>query len=130
MKSADSFDGNNLAVINIFSDLSNRAFSQDGTALVTADGLSMKTAVIWIIVLFLARLAEWKSCHRSVRAIIRDRFDNRETWATVSAVSEGVVVVAASWVKEFINTGGTGRGIGGYFGCYLSLSTLSDGENS
>ena len=63
-----------------------------GTANSTSIWLSMKTPIQRIIVLLLASGTHGKYAHSRLVAIVGNILDNREAWATVGTVDEGIMI--------------------------------------
>ncbi len=74
--------------------------------------LSVEAPVPWVPILTTALRAHLKTFHRGVRAIVRQRFDDREARAAVRAVRERIPVTAVARVEDFGQTLRTGGDIG------------------
>jgi len=74
--------------------------------------LGVEAAVVRVVVFGLALRAHRERFHRSVRAVVRQGFDDAEARATVGAVGERITVAAVFWIEDFaqaIRAGGDVR---------------------
>ena len=74
--------------------------------------MGVETPVEWVIIFRLAGWTHGEDTHGGFVAIIGDILHNGEAGATVGAVDEGVAVAAVVWIEKFVETIGTGSGIG------------------
>jgi hypothetical protein len=72
----------------------------------------MEAPVEWIFVLGLTVGAHWENAHGRLVAIIGNILDDREAWATVGAIDEGIAIAPVGWIKEFAQAIITGSGVG------------------
>ena len=110
MKSADAFDGNDVAFAKQKCGGFYRCFFIDKRAIFvsqpnlrTTDGtgvrLCMKAPVGWIFIFLGTVGTQRKIGHRGVFAIIGNGFNNGKARAAMSAVGERVVIATVSWIK-------------------------------
>src|ERR1700722_820440 len=66
--------------------------------------LGVKSAILRIVILAVALRAHRKSFHRSVRAIVRQGLDDRESRPAIGAVREGIAVPAIPGIKNVAST--------------------------
>ena len=75
-------------------------------------GLGVEPAVERVVVFALALRAHREFLHRSVRAVVGQRFDDGEARAAVRAVGEGISMAAIGGIENFPGAIGAGRDVG------------------
>ena len=124
MKSAQAFDGDDLSVFDglrrrpqrrVMPD-QNRAAGIPKLELRSARGagvrLGVKAPVERIFVFGAAILAHLENFHGRVRAVIRQRFDDRKTRSAIRAVCKWISVAAVEGIEDFPKAIAAGRNIG------------------
>ncbi len=72
----------------------------------------MIAAICWVVVFGFASFAHLELCHRGVRTIVRQRFDDRITYPAVGTCDKGVEIAAVCWVEKLLFTSFANRDIG------------------
>src|SRR4029453_7256992 len=98
------------------------------TAMWTCIGLRMKTSVLWIAVFGFALRAHHESFHRSIRPIVRQRFDDAEARPAIRAVRKWIAVTSIVGVENVAQAIRTCRDIwedqGGFRSALLALANF------
>ena len=90
-------------------------------------GLGVEAAVEWVVILGLALRTHEETCHRGVRAVIRERFDDGEARAAVGTIGERVPVTTIRRVEDLAQAVGAGGDVGEHQGRYGPAGfTLAD----
>src|SRR5262245_43797629 len=111
MKTAESFDGHDLAAFQSFDRAGHRILTDNPvppaipqlhlrSALPAGIGLGMKPAMQRVVVLRLACWTHRERRHGSVRPVVRDIALDGEARSAIGAIDKGILVAPVAWIEK------------------------------